>query len=53
MNLKMFKKLLKRQHPYSPAAYLGRKNVEQILGADIVKRKKLEKLVNNDRKRSD
>jgi hypothetical protein len=52
MNLKMFKKLFKRRHPYSPAAYIGRKNVEEILGADIVKRKKLEKIAKEQKQSS-
>jgi hypothetical protein len=33
-------KLFKRKVPYAPVAYLGRKNVEAILGAKIVKPKK-------------
>lgn len=41
MNFKSIKKLFKRKHPYSPVTYIGRKNVEEILGADITKRKKL------------
>lgn len=39
---KAFKKFFKRKYPYSPVAILGRKTVERILGADIVKYKKLE-----------
>ncbi len=39
---KAFKKFFKRKYPYSPVAVLGRKTVERILGADIVKYKKLE-----------
>lgn len=39
---KAFKKFFKRKYPYSPVAMLGRKAVERILGADIVKYKKLE-----------
>ena len=42
MNTKSFKKFFKRKYPYSPVAILGRKTVERILGADIVKLKKLE-----------
>ena len=37
-------KFFKRKYPYSPIAYLGRKNVERIFGARIIKLKKLEKL---------
>ncbi len=39
---KPFKKFFKRKYPYSPIAILGRKTVERILGADIVKFKNLE-----------
>jgi hypothetical protein len=39
---KAFKKFFKRKYPYSPVAILGRKTVERILGADIIKLKKLE-----------
>lgn len=38
-----FFKFFKRRYPYAPIAYLGRKNVEKILEADITKLKKLEK----------
>ncbi|MBT0587594.1 hypothetical protein [Alteromonas oceanisediminis] len=37
-------KLFKKRYPYSPVAYLGRKNVERIFGARIMKLKKLEKI---------
>ena len=37
-------KFFKRKYPYSPIAYLGRKNVERIFGARIMKLKKLDKL---------
>jgi hypothetical protein len=37
-------KFFKRKYPYSPIAYLGRKNVERIFGARIIKYKKLEKI---------
>jgi hypothetical protein len=40
--IKAFKKFFKRKYPYSPVAILGRKTVERILGADIIKLKKLE-----------
>ncbi len=30
-------KLFKRRSPYAPIAYVGRKNVEKILGAKIKK----------------
>lgn len=49
MNLKSFKKLFKRRHPYAPAAFIGRKTVERILGADIVKLKTIEKAKVKDR----
>ena len=42
INTKALKKFFKRKYPYSPIAILGRKTVERILGADIVKFKKLE-----------
>lgn len=37
------KKLFKRRFPYSPVAFLGRKNTEKILGGHISKQKKLNK----------
>ncbi len=46
---KAFKKFFKRKYPYSPVAILGRKTVERILGADIVKFKKLEDEKRNGR----
>ncbi|MFW8589299.1 hypothetical protein ACOI22_00675 [Glaciecola sp. 2405UD65-10] len=33
--------LFKRHYPYAPIAYIGRKQVEKILGADIKKLKKV------------
>ncbi|WP_164084752.1 hypothetical protein [Alteromonas flava] len=41
-------KFFKRKYPYSPIAYLGRKNVERIFGARIIKYKKLEKIQAED-----
>lgn len=38
MNLKS---LFKRRYPYAPIAILGRKNVEKIMGAKIIKYKKV------------
>jgi len=38
-----FLKFFKRRYPYAPIAFLGRKNVEKIMGADIKKLKKVEK----------
>lgn len=35
-------KFFKRRHPYAPVAFIGRKNVEKMLGADIIKLKKLD-----------
>lgn len=49
MKLKAFKKFFKRRHPYSPVAILGRKNVQRILGADIVKLKQLDKIQQEQR----
>jgi len=46
---KAFKKFFKRKYPYSPVAILGRKTVERILGADIIKLKKLEEKQKQDR----
>jgi hypothetical protein len=37
-----FLKFFKRRYPYAPIAFLGRKNVEKMLGADIKKLKKLD-----------
>lgn len=37
-----FFKFFKRRYPYAPIAFLGRKNVEKMLGADIKKLKKLD-----------
>jgi hypothetical protein len=37
-------KLFKKRYPYSPVAFLGRKTVEQILDAKIIKLKKLKKM---------
>ena len=48
MNTKAFKKFFKKKYPYSPIAILGRKTVERILGADIVKLKKLEEKQNKE-----
>ena len=48
-NKKAFKKFFKRNYPYSPVAILGRKTVERILGADIVKLKKLEEKQKKER----
>jgi hypothetical protein len=48
-NSKAFKKFFKRKYPYSPVAILGRKTVERILGADIVKLKKLEEKQKKER----
>lgn len=39
-----FLKFFKRRHPYAPVAFLGRKNVEKMLGADIKKLKNLDKI---------
>ena len=50
---KFFKKLFKRGHPYAPVNVIGRKNVERILGADIVKNKKLEKEANANAEHED
>ncbi len=36
-------KLFKRNVPYAPVAYIGRKNVEAILGAKIAKKKEWHK----------
>jgi hypothetical protein len=47
-NTKAFKKFFKRKYPYSPVAILGRKTVERILGADIIKLKKLEEKQKKD-----
>ncbi|GAC28943.1 hypothetical protein [Brumicola pallidula] len=47
--IKAFKKFFKRKYPYSPVAILGRKTVERILGADIIKLKKLEEKQKKDR----
>jgi len=38
-----FSKFFKRRHPYAPVAFLGRKNVEKMLGADIKKLKNIKK----------
>ncbi|MBF7074505.1 hypothetical protein ISG33_13950 [Glaciecola sp. MH2013] len=48
MKLNIFKKFFKRKHPYAPVGYIGRKTVEKSLGADIVKRKKLEKQITEE-----
>ncbi|MFT6987960.1 MAG: hypothetical protein ACI9MS_000942 [Glaciecola sp.] len=48
-NTKAFKKFFKRKYPYSPVAILGRKTVERILGADIIKLKKLEEKQKQER----
>ncbi len=42
--LKFFKDMFKRQHPYAPVAYMGRKNFEKTMNCKVMKRKKLEKL---------
>ncbi|MFT4653096.1 MAG: hypothetical protein ACJA0G_000543 [Kangiellaceae bacterium] len=34
----------KRRYPYAPIAFLGRKNVEKILDADIKKLKKIDQM---------
>ena len=47
--MKAIKKFFKKKHPYSPVAILGRKTVERILGADIVKLKKLDKVQKKER----
>jgi hypothetical protein len=49
MKLKKIKKFFKKKYPYSPVAILGRKTVERILGADIVKLKKLEEKQKKER----
>ena len=41
--MKFFEKLFKRRYPYAPIAFLGLKNTEKMLGADITKLKKVEK----------
>lgn len=41
---KVLKKMFKKRINYAPVAYLGRKNVEKILGAKILKDKELEQL---------
>ncbi|MGK0373409.1 MAG: hypothetical protein ACJAW1_003683, partial [Glaciecola sp.] len=43
-----FFKFLKRQYPYAPIAFIGRKNVEKILGADIKKLRKLDKMTTSE-----
>lgn len=43
--LSFFKEFFKRQHPYAPVAYIGRKNFEKTMDCKVMKRKKLEKLV--------
>ncbi len=45
-------KFFKRKYPYAPIAFIGRKNVEKILGADIKKLKKV-RLENDDIKKAD
>jgi hypothetical protein len=46
---KLLRKLFKRKHPYTPAAYIGRKKVQKMLDAKIVKRKKLEKMEDQEK----
>ncbi len=41
---KALKKIFKKRINYAPVAYLGRKNVEKILGAKIRKDKELDGL---------
>lgn len=47
-----FKKFFKRRYPYAPIAFLGRKTVERVLGADITKLKKLEKQLDEEKQQS-
>jgi hypothetical protein len=49
---KFFKKIFKKRHPYAPVAFLGRKAVERSMGCEVVKTKKLYKLVKAERKAS-
>lgn len=42
--LKFIKEAFKRQHPFAPVAYMGRKNFEKTMNCKVMKRKKLEKL---------
>lgn len=42
MKSNFFKRFFKQKYPYAPIAFLGRKNVEKALGADIMKYKKLQ-----------
>lgn len=49
---KFFKKLFKKQHPYAPVAYLGRKAVEGSMGCKVVKTKKLYKIIQAERENS-
>jgi hypothetical protein len=37
------RKYFKRKYPYAPIAYLGRKTVERVLDAEIVKLKHVER----------
>jgi len=46
------KKYFKRKYPYAPIAYLGRKTVERVFDADIMKFKDVERQIaaNADKK---
>jgi hypothetical protein len=45
---KLLKTIFKRQHPFALVAYMGRKNFEKTMDCKVMKRKDLEKLVDQD-----
>jgi hypothetical protein len=49
---KLLKEMFKKRHPYAPVAFLGRKQVERSMGCEVVKTKKLYKLIQSEQKTS-
>jgi len=49
---KLLKEMFKKRHPYAPVAFLGRKQVERSMGCEVVKTKKLYKLIQAEQKTS-